>query len=66
MEGTDVSFRFAVGDTVKFSFNNGTFKVTKCFVGPLEEGGTGALYTIKNAVSEFECVEENELEPVNA
>ena len=57
-------FRYSVGDTVKFSFNNGTFKIEKCFVGELEEGGTGPLYTIKNAMTEFECVEENELSPV--
>ena len=54
-------FQFSEGDTVKFSFNNGTFKVTKRFIGDLEEGGTGPLYTIKNAMTEFERVEEYEL-----
>ena len=59
-----ITFRFSVGDTVKFTFNNGTFKVSKCFVGTTEEGNQVAMYTIKNAVSEFECVEENELLPI--
>ena len=64
MNEENAVFRYAVGDTVKFSFNNGTFKVEKCFIGELEDGGTGPLYSIKNAMMEFECVEESELGPV--
>lgn len=64
MSEANAAFRFSVGDTVRFSFNNGTFKVTKRFTGALEAGGTGLLYTIQNAMTEFELVEEAELSPV--